>query len=100
MKPYYCVIFSSELSGDDPAYAVAAEEMVRMAEQMPGFLGMDSYREGASGITVSYWESEEAIRAWKTDKRHLEVQARGRAEWYKRYTLRVARVERGSTFEA
>jgi heme-degrading monooxygenase HmoA len=38
--------------------------MVILAQQQPGFLGMESARDEI-GITVSYWENEEAILAWK-----------------------------------
>jgi heme-degrading monooxygenase HmoA len=47
-----------------------------------------------TGITVSYWESEDAIRQWKRNAEHLEAQRRGRAEWYESFVVRVCRVER------
>ena len=46
------------------------------------------------GITVSYWESEEAIAAWRRQVDHAAVRAHGREHWYERYELRVAKVER------
>ncbi len=66
-----------------------------LAAQQPGFLGVESVR-GAdgSGITVSYWENEDAVRAWKRNVEHLDAQRQGREKWYTRYTVRVARVER------
>src|SRR3546814_13547210 len=69
--PYYAVVFSSlRRGGDDDGYVAAAGRMVELAREQPGFLGVESTR-GADGfgITVSYWESEEAIRAWR---RHAE----------------------------
>ena len=48
----------------------------------------------ARGITVSYWRSLEDIRHWKRNAEHLEAQRRGRTEWYSRFELRVAKVER------
>lgn len=94
------VIFSSELATKDPEYDEAAARMEAIASRIPGFLGIESYREGARGVTISYWESEEAIRAWRKHPEHLEVQTRGKKDWYARYTLRVARVLRMSEFEA
>src|SRR3546814_15719303 len=64
--PYYAVVFSSlRRGGDDDGYVAAAGRTVELAREQPGFLGGESTR-GADGfgITVSYWESEEAIRAW------------------------------------
>lgn len=57
--PYFAVIFTSTRSDGDQGYAAMAEEMVALASQQPGFLGVDSVR-GTDGlwITVSYWTSE------------------------------------------
>ncbi len=93
--PYYAVIFTSRRTEGDRGYARMAERMVDLAREQPGFLGVESVRgvDGA-GITVSYWESEEAIRNWKANAEHLEAQRGGQAVWYADYILRVARVER------
>ena len=58
--PYYAVIFSSHRTDGDNGYGEMAERMAELAAQQPGYLGMESAREGL-GITVSYWESLEAI---------------------------------------
>lgn len=95
--PYYAVIFTSIRTEGDDGYEATAGEMVRLAEQQPGFLGFESARDGL-GITVSYWESEEAIRAWKAQERHLQAQAGGRKRWYSQYKIRVCKVERDYGF--
>ncbi len=46
------------------------------------------------GITVSYWQDEAAIRAWKADVEHLTAQRLGKERWYEHYQLRIAKVER------
>lgn len=103
--PYYAVIFSSVRAADaigaDDGYEAMAQRMVELAAQQRGFLGIESAR-GADGlgITVSYWTSEEAIRAWREHAEHLVAQAGGRSRWYARYELRVARVERAGSFGA
>jgi heme-degrading monooxygenase HmoA len=92
--PYYAVIFSSLRTPVDAGYGAMAERMVELAAQQPGFLGIESARDEGVGITVSYWASLEAIRAWKAHAEHLEAQRRGHAEWYSAFRLRVAKVER------
>jgi heme-degrading monooxygenase HmoA len=94
--PYYAVIFSSRRNGDDDAgYAQAAQRMVELAAQQPGYLGVESTRGGDGfGITVSYWESEAAIAAWRQHAEHAATRAYGRQHWYEHYELRVAKVER------
>ncbi len=91
--PYYAVIFASTASSDTAGYAAAAQ-MAELAARQPGFLGVDSARSDGVGITVSYWETEEAILAWRTHAEHTVVREAGRVQWYDRYELRVARVER------
>ena len=75
--------------------------MEELARTQPGFLGIESARgEDGVGITVSYWESLEAIHAWGRHAEHLTAQARGRAEWYRSFTLRICKVEEVRSFVA
>ena len=95
--PYYAVIFSSKRrdAGGDDGYDAMSARMVELVAQQPGFLGAESTR-GADGfgITVAYFESEQAIAAWRNHAEHADARARGRAEWYEHFELRVAKVER------
>jgi heme-degrading monooxygenase HmoA len=97
--PYYAVIFTSVRTDVDQGYGDMAGHMVELAAQQPGFLGVESAREGV-GITVSYWESLEAIRAWKANAEHLVAQQTGRKDWYRQYKTRIARVERDYGFDS
>jgi heme-degrading monooxygenase HmoA len=93
--PYYAVIFTSLRTPEDDGYGETAGRMTELAVAMPGYLGFESARgPDGVGITVSYWESEEAIANWKCHAEHLEAQRRGKTGWYGHYELRVARVER------
>jgi len=93
--PYYAVIFSSQRPDIDDDYGSVADRMVELAAGQPGFLGIETCR-GADGfgITVSYWDSESAIAAWRANAEHAVARARGRSEFYQRFELRIARVER------
>jgi antibiotic biosynthesis monooxygenase (ABM) superfamily enzyme len=51
--PYYAAIFSSMRTECDDGYADMASRMEALAQTMPGFLGLESVREGL-GITISY----------------------------------------------
>ncbi len=96
--PYYAVIFTSLRTDAENGYADTTKRMVELAEQQPGFLGVESARNEV-GITVSYWESLEAIRNWKNNAEHLMAQQSGRDIFYKNYKTRIARVERDYGFE-
>ncbi|NUM52691.1 MAG: antibiotic biosynthesis monooxygenase [Candidatus Hydrogenedentes bacterium] len=93
--PYYAVIFPSQRTDGDNGYEAMAARMVELAKQQPGYLGIESAR-GADGfgISVSYWESLEAIAAWKRNAEHRAAQDSGKRIWYSRFELRVAKVER------
>lgn len=95
--PYYAVIFTSVRNEGDLGYGAMAEKMVALAAQQPGYLGVESAREEL-GITVSYWASLEAIRAWKSHIDHQFAQKTGRDIWYRCYTTRIAKVERDYNF--
>lgn len=90
--PYYAVIFTSIRTEGDNGYAETAERIVELAARQPGFLGIDSARQ-ETGITVSYWESLESIRAWKENAEHQMAQVRAE-KWYKTFRVRICRVER------
>ncbi|ASP38556.1 antibiotic biosynthesis monooxygenase [Bacterioplanes sanyensis] len=91
--PYYAVIFSNERTSVEQGYEDTAERMMTLAKLQPGFLGVESVRHGL-GITVSYWQSLEAIRQWKQNAEHLQAQRQGREQWYDNFTIRIAKVER------
>jgi len=93
--PYYAVIFTSLRTHGDNGYGEASDAMVALAAQQPGFLGIESARgSDGVGITVSYWDSEEAIAGWRRDAEHSATRERGRSLWYQHYEVRVCRVER------
>ncbi|ACZ29320.1 conserved hypothetical protein [Xylanimonas cellulosilytica DSM 15894] len=91
--PYTAVIFTSLRTPGDQGYARMSERMVELAAQQPGFLGIESAREGL-GITVSYWSDDDAAAAWKQVHEHVVAQERGRSTWYEDYEVRIATVTR------
>ena len=90
------VVFVSIRNDADAAgYGEAAMAMDALAAAQPGYRGVDSAREaGGVGITVSYWADDAAAIAWRDHPEHTAIRERGRALWYDRYRVTVARVER------
>lgn len=97
--PYYAVIFTSVRTDGADGYGDMAARMVELARHQPGFLGVESARQEI-GITVSYWESLDAIRAWRQHAEHQIAQQIGRERWYKAYQTRICKVERDYSFES
>ena len=96
--PYYAVIFTNLRTEVDESYVETAERMAELAVQQPGFLGMETVR-NELGITISYWESLEAIKNWKNNAEHLIAQQSGKDVFYLNYKTRIAKVERDYEFE-
>ncbi|MDG1111013.1 MAG: antibiotic biosynthesis monooxygenase [Polaribacter sp.] len=96
--PYYAVIFTTISSENTDGYREAAQRMEILAKQQKGFLGMESAR-SEIGVTVSYWQTLAAISAWKNNMEHAAVRELGREKWYKKYQLRICKVERAYGFE-
>lgn len=96
--PYYAVIFSTILTDTTEGYLETAKKMEELAKQQNGYLGIESAR-SEIGITVSYWQTLEDIIAWKNNVEHTEVRNLGREKWYKKYQLRICKVEREYGFE-
>lgn len=95
-KGQIAVIFTSRRTPEDAAgYDAAARRMEELAALQPGYRGLESVR-GADGlgITISWWESEEAARAWRDHPEHAAVREQGRALWYESYEIAVTRAER------
>ena len=98
--PYYAVVFTSIRSQEDTkGYSLAAQQMLDLVRDQPGFLGVESARgDDGLGITVSYWTSEAAVVAWRYHPEHKAIRERGRSTWYQRCTTRVTRVERNYSY--
>lgn len=90
--PYYAVIFTSYRTEGDNGYNDMAEKMLKLASEQPGFLGVESARDGV-GITVSYWKDLESIDLWKQNSQHMQAKKKGKEAWYSEFKLRIARVE-------
>ena len=99
-RPAYAVIFPNQRTKDDlEGYAKAADRMVELATKQPGCLGFDSARDAQGfGITVSYWESLEAIMAWRDHAEHMQAQVNGREKWYAHYDLHITKIEHTHSF--
>ena len=97
--PYYAVIFTSVRTDINDDYQETDDQLISLVKKQPGFLGLESARSGKTGITVSYWDSLEAIKQWKQDQIHQAAQAKGKEKWYQAYKIRICKVERDYGFQ-
>lgn len=93
----FAVIFRSRRSDeDDDLYAEWSARMGEAVATTEGYLEHVSFRdpESREGVTVAYFDSEDAIRRWREFPDHLQAQALGRESFYLDYTLEVAEIRR------
>ena len=94
------VLFRSMLTaeaGDD--YATMADEMLARARTLPGFIDFKSFSaDDGERLSVIRWESQETLRAWTDDLRHVVAQRLGREKWYEYFRVEVADVVRSYGF--
>ena len=83
--PYYAVIFSSIRKENDNGYEITAQQMLELASKQPGFLGFETARQEI-GLSVSYWQSLEAIQKWKQNSEHQQAQAHA-GDWYSAFRV-------------
>jgi len=94
----YTVIFEVFIrDGKQDDYLQEAARLREHLPQMPGFISIERfeslYTEGKL-LSLSYWESEEAIANWREFEAHRAAQQRGRDEVFDSYRISVAQVLR------
>ncbi len=88
------VFFKTQPRADIDAggYQKAAQRMYALASKMPGFLSFKRYSsDDGDAFAVVKFESEEALEAWRNHPEHVEIQRRGREEFYDYYWVQVCK---------
>ncbi len=100
MSKHYVTIFRSRLrAGVQDEYHQLAARMNALAEQMPGFVSIESYHDDSGGrVSIVEFESHDQAAAWRRHPEHLEVQRIGRERLYSEYHGLVCTVERTYEF--
>ena len=83
--------------GQVDAYLDMAAKMRPLAESIPGFISVERFQsimDPTKLLSLSFWESEEALEAWRNLPQHRGAQSAGRDVMFAGYRLRVAGVLR------
>ena len=96
------VVFRNLLRGaNPPGYEETAKRMVELAEQQPGFRAIKTFvADDGERVTLSEFESLDAVNAWRAQAEHLAAQRRGRREFYAEYSLQTCQLVRETQFVA
>jgi heme-degrading monooxygenase HmoA len=90
----FVVIFRAKVRQVDSEYTQVAARLRELALGQFGCLEFTALTEGRDEIALSYWPSEEHIRAWKAHSDHEMAQQLGRERWYASYVVQVAEISR------
>ncbi|HEU0218848.1 MAG TPA: antibiotic biosynthesis monooxygenase [Stellaceae bacterium] len=66
-------------------------------EKMDGFISIERFQsltDPSKILSLSFWRDDAAIAQWRQVERHRLAQAKGRAEIFRDYRLRIAAVVR------
>lgn len=83
--------------GQKDPYLDIAAEMRPLAEQIDGFISVERFQSlmhPEKLLSLSFWESEDAVEEWRKLAAHRRAQSKGRAGMFADYRLRVAHVLR------
>jgi heme-degrading monooxygenase HmoA len=88
----YLVIFKAELNQIDEKYKQMDSRLRELAISQFGCVKFESTQEDQSEISLSYWNSLEDIKKWKTNIEHLRAQSIGKSRWYKDYSIEICKL--------
>jgi heme-degrading monooxygenase HmoA len=78
-------------------YLDIAARLRPMLETIDGFISIERFQSLVNPgkiLSLSFWRDEAAVQAWRNVEGHRQAQAKGRAEVFADYRLRIAGVIR------
>ena len=85
--------------GKDEYLAIAAS-LRESLKDIPGFISIERFQSLVDEnkiLSLSFWEDEAAIQAWRNLMEHRSAQQKGKQELFHKYRIRVADVVRDYT---
>ena len=94
-------VYPKQGKADD--YFELAAELKPLLEEQPGFIAVERFQslnDSQKYLSISSWESEEAIKNWRENIEHQQAQNEGKTSIFSKYRIRVAEVVRDYDFTA
>ena len=92
------VIFEARVQPAEGArYLELAAELRPLLDSIPGFVSIERFQslsDPGKLLSLSFWEDEAAVAAWRNTGQHRAAQAEARAGVFEDYRLRIAAVLR------
>ena len=94
----YAVIFEVEIKPEGKEeYLKIASDLRNELNDIDGFISIERFQSLVNQkklVSLSFWESEEAISNWRKNINHRMAQQKGRYKLFADYRLRVAPIVR------
>ena len=90
------VFHSTKTSDSGELYMEWGQKMAGLVKEIPGYVSHHGFFDKATnkGVTIGYFESEDAIALWRDHPDHVKARDLGREKFYEEFTLEVAKIER------
>jgi heme-degrading monooxygenase HmoA len=90
----YAVIFPSVSSGvDEEGHEEMLTELYGNAQNIEGFLGLETAANGAFKLSIAYYDSLDAIDRWRKNGDHIAAKNKGRSTWLDDWQIRICKIE-------
>ena len=83
--------------GRKQEYLDIAADLRPRLEKIDGFISVERFQsitEPEKMLSISFFRDEAAVKAWRNTEEHRAAQAKGRAQVFSNYRLRIAEVSR------
>ncbi len=83
--------------GRKDEYLAIAAELRPLLDEIDGFISIERFQSLVNPekiLSLSFWESEEAVETWRARTEHRDAQIKGRTAIFDDYRLRIAGVIR------
>ena len=94
----YAIIFEVwPFAGSRDRYFELAGQLKEILISQPGFISVERFQsliDEEKLLSLSFWESEDAIAGWREQLEHINAQKEGKEKLFKSYRIRVVKIER------
>ena len=102
-KIMFAVIFEVEINQErKDEYLKIASILKEQLVNQKGFISVERFQsliDEKKLLSLSYWEDEEAILAWKKNIDHMSAQKKGRESIFKDYKINIAKIQKSYTLK-
>jgi heme-degrading monooxygenase HmoA len=90
----YAVIFPTISSGqDEEGHEKLLSKLYVSAQQVSGYLGLESAQIGDFKISIAYYKNKKSIDTWRKNTAHIAAKNKAKSTWLKDWQIRICKIE-------